>query len=344
MRWRRSMAVAVVCGALLGGCDDSPATPAGTSGKPAAQNAPTPATRPSTQPSELPDDAANTADSARGIQELPATKPGDQPPAEQPVTPPATQAADTGELKPFTQVIPGSLVEFEMVPVPAGDGISPFYMGKTEVTWDEFAYWAFVNDVEKEIDKIRMRARKLRPSPPYDEIDRGFGLKDRPALGMSRKSAELYCQWLSEKTGRTYRLPTKAEWQHAFVLGYGTLTPAGTPEELARIAWFGANSENQTRKPGSLEPNQIGLYDMLGNVAEWVTETGEVRVVMGGHFHSPMALVNGEAMLAEDESWNANYPNEPKSIWWFVDADYVGFRLVCEPQPADAPPDAAGAQ
>lgn len=252
---------------------------------------------------------------------------------------PATRPAG---LEPFAETIPGSLVEFYMVPVPGGEDVKPFYMSKHEVTWDEFAYWAYVKDVEKEIDKIKQRARKLRPSPPYDEVDRGFGFKDRPALGMSRKSAELYCQWLSERTGRKYRLPTQAEWQHAFKLGYGgSLTPAMSPEELAKVAWYGENAEARTHAPGTREPSALGIYDMLGNVAEWVTETGEQRLAVGGHFRAPAERVTGLAAEVEDESWNENYPNEPKSIWWFVDADYVGFRLVCEPEPTDRPAETA---
>lgn len=239
--------------------------------------------------------------------------------------------AAPGGMAAYTETIPGSLVEFEMVPVPGGEGIEPFYMGRCEVTWDEFAYWAYVRDVEKEIERIKARAKKLRPSPPYDEVDRGFGFKDRPALGMSRLSAELYCQWLSEKTGRKYRLPTRAEWQHAFQLGHGgTLTPAMGDAELAKVAWYAANSEGRTREPGTLAASTLGIHDMLGNVAEWVTATGDERMALGGHFRAPADKVSGEAAVIEDDSWNANYPNEPKSIWWFVDADYVGFRLVCE--------------
>ncbi len=250
-----------------------------------------------------------------------------EPPQDAPV------AGVAGEMKGFTETIPESLVEFEMVPVPEGEGMKPFYMGKHEVTWDEFAHWAYVRDVEKEIERIRARARKLRPSPPYDEVDRGFGFKDRPALGMSRLSAELYAEWLTEKTGRTYRLPTKKEWQHAFKLGYGSLEAEMSPEQLAEVAWYGANSEGRTQAPGTRKPNAIGIYDMLGNVAEWVTDTGQERHAIGGHFRSPADKVTSSAVEVETEAWNENYPNEPKSIWWFVDADFVGFRLVCEAEP-----------
>ncbi len=263
--------------------------------------------------------------------------------------PAAQQDRPLAALQPYTETVPGSLVEFEMVPVPGGDGVEPFFIGKHEVMWDEFAYWAYVRDLEKEIDKIKQRARKLRPSPPYDQVDRGFGFTDRPALGMSRLSAELYAEWLSEKTGRKYRLPTKQEWQHAFKEGYGSLeVPAS---ELPKVAWFADNAEDRTHEPGSREANKIGVHDMLGNVAEWVTETGEERMAMGGHFLAPADQVSGTAAVVEDASWNENYPNEPKSIWWFVDAPYVGFRLVCEPEVeaepaagADAPPVAGEAK
>jgi formylglycine-generating enzyme required for sulfatase activity len=105
-------------------------------------------------------------------------------------------------------------------------------------------------------------------------------------------------------------------------------------EDLARHAWFAGNSEASTHAPGSLEASTLGIHDMLGNVAEWVTDTGEQRIALGGHFRAPASETTGTAESVEDESWNENYPNEPKSIWWFVDAPYVGFRLVCEPGPA----------
>ena len=74
---------------------------------------------------------------------------------------------------------------------------------------------------------------------------------------------------------------------------------------------------------------------MIGNASEWVTDTGDDRVVRGGDFLSPVAALGGAGReVQDDEVWNANYPGlpgDPKSIWWFTDAPGVGFRLLREP-------------
>ena len=248
----------------------------------------------------------------------------------EPATRPTTQSV--GGLKPYTETIPGSLVTFDLVPVPAGDGVGPLYFGRHEVTWDEFYYWALCKDMDRDTAKAQQRARKLRPSPPYIDIDRGFGLKDRPAIGLSRRAAELYCQWLSGKTGKIYRLPTRAEWQHAYRLAYGPLDRRLPAETLDRVAWHAKNAEEKTHAPGTKEPTPQGVCDLLGNAAEWVTGTGETPAVAGGGFRSYAREMTGDFLEPEDQSvWNEGDPSQPKSTWWYVDADYVGFRVVREP-------------
>ena len=71
---------------------------------------------------------------------------------------------------------------------------------------------------------------------------------------------------------------------------------------------------------------------MAGNVAEWATEPGTTnRFVLGGHYSAKADELGAASKLVENKDWNLNYPNEPKSIWWFVDAEWTGIRLVCEP-------------
>jgi len=240
----------------------------------------------------------------------------------------------------FTQTISATLVEFQMLLVPGDEakGIQPFYLGKQEVSWDEFGYWALCEDMSLK-KAIEAREKLLRPSPPHDTegIYRGWGRKDQPAVGMSRLAAELYCKWLSEQTGRKYRLPTAAEWEHAFVSGGGELNAPPAAEQLEESAWFAGNSlnesglDNRAMPLATKAPNSLGLHDMLGNVAEWVTDTGEDLIVRGGSFLSNANELSGAAAETENQmKWNKDYPREPKSVWWYVNADYVGFRLVCE--------------
>jgi formylglycine-generating enzyme required for sulfatase activity/polyisoprenoid-binding protein YceI len=238
----------------------------------------------------------------------------------------------------FTETIPSTQVQFDMVLVPGDQahGVAPFYIGKHEVTWDEFMPWVQGKDLADESLVGEERAMKLRPSSPYGTVDRNFGMYRRPALGMSRLSAELYCKWLSDQTGRRYRLPTEAEWEQAYTAGGGNPRSPLTGEEAERFATYKENAWNDsigdwaTTKIGEHEPNTLGVHDMAGNVAEWVTDTGEEHVVRGGHFESPLSELGVGRTVEDMDVWNRDYPNEPKSQWWYVNARWVGFRVVCE--------------
>jgi len=252
--------------------------------------------------------------------------------------PSANEAIGVSKLSAtYTETIPATQVSFEMVLAPgdAERGIPPIYIGKHEVSWDEFMPWVVGRDLENPDAMGELRAMKLRPSQPYGSVDRGFGMDRRPALGMSRLSAELYCHWLGEQTGKTYRLPTEQEWEHVYHSGEGDLNQPPADEEAQRHSVYTENSwdddiEDWATKPvGSTEPNALGIYDLAGNVCEWVTETGEQRVARGGHFDSDREEL-GVGRHIEVPDWNRDYPNEPKSIWWFVNARWVGFRVVRE--------------
>jgi formylglycine-generating enzyme required for sulfatase activity/polyisoprenoid-binding protein YceI len=232
----------------------------------------------------------------------------------------------------FTEEIPATLAQFEMIKVPGdpSQGMADFYLGKCEVTWEEFDYWALCKDLAEK-QAVLARNQLLRPSAPHDleAIYRNWGRKDQPVVGVSRKSAELYCQWLSEQTGKKYRLPTSAEWLHALELGGDAAI-----QDKEEVAWFEPNTldddgfDNRAMQVGTRQPNQLGIHDMLGNVSEWVLDEPVVR---GGNFLTQTEELSGTLAETEDQNvWNATYPQLPKSIWWYKDADYVGFRVVCE--------------
>jgi len=248
---------------------------------------------------------------------------------------PAAPQPDT-----FVETIPATQVDFDMVRVP-GDpdaGIAPFYIGKHEVTWDQFMPWVRGADLADEAEVGVERAIKLRPSSPYGSVDRNFGMFKRPALGMSWRAAELYCAWLTKQTGRTYRLPTEAEWEHAYVGGDpdAKVTAPDDPDTVAThydVSWSDSIGDWSTSKIGSHEPNALGIHDMAGNAAEWVAETDDGHLVRGGHFESPTTDL-GVGREAENQAvWNLDYPNDPKSEWWYVNARWVGFRVVSESAP-----------
>jgi formylglycine-generating enzyme required for sulfatase activity len=298
-----------------------------------------------------------------------------------PVPVPAAEAATQDEMKPYTETIGGSETKFDMVPIPGGkftmgspeseegrkgdEGpqaevqIDPFWMGKCEVTWDEYELWgmgldkqqrkltgAAGTDWDKVADAITM------PTKPYSDMTFGMGKQGHPAICMTQLAAKMYCKWLSAKTGRYYRLPTEAEWEYACRAGAKTAYSFGDDAgALGDYAWYFDNSDDKYHPVGKKKPNPWGLYDMHGNVCEWVldpwNEDGYTwpaarpvpnpvtvpkkvwdRVVRGGSwFDDPEALRSAARMRSEPD-WKAQDPQIPQSIWYLTDATWVGFRVV----------------
>ena len=103
--------------------------------------------------------------------------------------------------------------------------------------------------------------------------DEGWGRLDRPVINVSWEDATAYARWLSEQTGQDYRLPTEAEWEYAVRSGSTTAYSFGAdPSRVGEYAWYNDNSGNKTHPVGQKKPNAWGLYDMHGNVWEWVED------------------------------------------------------------------------
>lgn len=242
--------------------------------------------------------------------------------AASPTTQPAAATPKIGE--PFTESIPGTLVTFEMVPVKA-EGMKPFWIGKTELTWDAFDVWQLSMDLSEK-DRTAGVDATARPSKPYGAPDRGFGHQGYPALSMTHQSAQAYCKWLSAKTGKKYRLPTVAEWQAAYRAG-----DDGKPRKLSEVAWYWDNANDKTHPVAKLAPNKLGIYDMLGNAAELATAADGSGVICGGSYADEEDDVRGDAVKKYSPNWQLADPQVPKSKWWLSDGPFVGFRLLCEP-------------
>ncbi len=279
------------------------------------------------------------------------------------------QTTDTS-FHAYQQNIPGTSLQFTMMPIPRGSfiigstdkatlknkdeqpahtiKIDPFWMGRYEVTYDE--YDAFAKDEatsqNSDVDAI------TRPSPPYLDLTLGMGKTGGfPANSMQQYGAIMYCRWLYKKTGIFYRLPTEAEWEYACRAGSTTTFPFGNdPKELDKYAWYAKNSDGHYHAVGQLQPNQWGLYDMLGNVGEWtldqydenfyasLNDTSALplrlptarhpRTVRGGTYMDEAKDVRSARRLKSDPVWNRRDPQIPKSRWWNADAPFIGFRIV----------------
>jgi formylglycine-generating enzyme required for sulfatase activity len=306
-----------------------------------------------------------------------------------PVPPPAAKNfAET--LKPADQESGDAGVKFEMVYIPGGDFVmgSPadepgrdanegpshrvrvagFWMGKCEVTWDEFDL--FMLD-ENYLRADAADARKLgldaitRPTSPYVDETYDHGREGHPVLSITHHAAMMYCHWLRKKTGRDYRLPTEAEWEYAARAGKGESAYffGNDPKELKDYAWFKDNSPDEenfpdrpkgcTHKVGTRKPNPFGLCDMYGNVWEWTLDQYDARayatraanklsirpitlpttkrwshVVRGGSWADKPEKLRSATRRVSDVSWQKHDPCEPRSIWWLTRMDVIGFRVV----------------
>ena len=224
--------------------------------------------------------------------------------------------------------IPGTLVSFEMVAVPAGqvtlDGkvikVAPFHIGRTEVTWDMYDVFALGQDAPAQgVDAVS------RPSQPYGAPDYGWGHAGYAAISIARPAADAFCAWLSKTTGRQYRLPTEAEWAHAAALATGSVPL--TPDRRDNLAWHAGNSLGTAHAVARKQPDALGLFDLFGNAAEWVV-ADEGAVTRGGSFRDPPDRVGPAARAIQQSSWNERDPQLPKSRWWLSDGPFVGFRIV----------------
>jgi formylglycine-generating enzyme required for sulfatase activity len=303
----------------------------------------------------------------------------------QPTRPAAAQPASAAtkieplKHKGYVETILGSKVSFDMVPVPGGtfvmgsptseagrgedEGpqhpvtVRPFWMGKCEVTWDEFdLFWKKdklplpekPTPGDKEADAIS------RPTNTYVDETYGHGREGHPVMCMTHHCAMEYCRWLSAKTGKVYRLPTEAEWEYAARAGTTTAYSFGDdPAKLADYGWYVKNSDDTLHKVGTKKPNPWGLHDMYGNVMEWCLDHYEKdayrkfpldkpalwpvlvptdkrfsHVARGGSWADEAKECRSAARRGSDKEWIKDDPQRPQSIWWLTKMDVVGFRVV----------------
>ena len=228
----------------------------------------------------------------------------------------------TDQFSTYTQQIAGTSVSFVMVPIPGKDKIDSFWMEEHEVTYDEYVLFQ-----DEALDKAPIPDGITRPSPPYIDFTLGMGKTGGfPANSMSQFGAIMYCNWLYKKTGIFYRLPTAAEWEFAGQAGSAAAYPFGdNAGQLSQYGWYSGNSDNKYHAVKQLKPNAWGLYDMLGNVAEW---TLDPLTLKGGCFHDAPEQLRSAARLAYDKKWNARDPQIPKSKWWNADAPFIGLRII----------------
>jgi len=231
--------------------------------------------------------------------------------------------------------------EFTLVKLPAGKitlkdkdnkpteyEIKSIWIGQTEVTWDCYDIFWQRGDLNAEQIKTGFDASN-RPSKPYSPPDRGWGKEGSPAGSLFCSAAKKYCDWLSKRTGHTYRLPTEAEWEYAARAGGPELKPSKA--ELRETAWYLGNSEDQTHPVAQKKANPWGLYDMLGNVAEWVTTMDGKEAAAGGSYTDEGQEISSSARETYTEKRHQKDDSQiPKGSSWLSNGAHLGFRVVRE--------------
>jgi hypothetical protein len=222
--------------------------------------------------------------------------------------------------------ITGTTLEIELVKVPgSADGsIKPLWVARTETLWDWQDICIYKRDQKDGASGNAAADACTRPTKPYTAADRGFGHGGFPAVSISFDSAKAFCEWLSAKTGRRYRLPTVAERRHLCARS------GITADTMKDHAWTFENAKDATRKAGSLKADASGLHDLYGNVREWCVAPDGTGVLMGGGYEDKASEIACDTALPNTEDWNASDPQFPKSIWWLADGPWAGFRIVCE--------------
>jgi formylglycine-generating enzyme required for sulfatase activity len=275
-------------------------------------------------------------------------------------------------------------ISLELMPIPAGefvmgqaDGYAdeqprrvkvarPFFMGQFEITNEQFALFDPAHDSRFEPgDYIQ-----------FSPGERGWPVSRprQPVVRISWHQAVAFCRWLSDRTGRTFTLPTETQWEYACRAGtntamwYGTcdadfskfanLSDAthqsidvfGWPDRARAIPpWRPADARyddhSRVSAPvGSYRPNSWGLFDMHGNVAEWTLS--EYRPHSGGTQPSPvgdsaLAAQASSLRVVRGGSWY-DVPIRCRSAFrqvYLADQPVydVGFRVICEPTSDEQP-------
>ncbi len=235
----------------------------------------------------------------------------------------------------------------------------PFYLGQFEVTRGQFRKFVAAASYKTEGERDGKGGwgydgKTFDQKPEYTWLNPGFDQSDdHPVVNVSWNDAVAFCEWISKKEGKTYRLPTEAEWEYA--CRAGTTTPyyhGVDPEGLAAVGnvadgtakekfsgWNWAITARDgyvfTAPVGKFRPNDFGLHDMHGNVWEWCSDWYD------GEYYSKSPAVDpkgpssaGSFRVIRGGSWGY-FPVDCRSACR-VNAspssrgNLVGFRLVCE--------------
>ena len=194
--------------------------------------------------------------------------------------------------------------------------IKSFALSKYEVTFEEYDVFTDATGRER-------------------ADDRGFGRGRRPVINITWDDAVAYTAWLSEQTGKNYRLPSEAEWEYAARAGTATRYSWGNNlgHNRANCNGCGSQWDNEMSAPvGSFEANAWGLHDMHGNVWEWTQDRYNNRYVGAPNDGSAWEVGDSTARVVRGGAWylEGYFLRSPARDQHrtFAGSLYVGFRVA----------------
>jgi formylglycine-generating enzyme required for sulfatase activity len=232
----------------------------------------------------------------------------------------------------------------------------PFYLGKHEVTIGQFK--AFVQDAQyrTEAEKDGKGGRAFNGTefvqkPEFTWKNLHFNQSDdHPVVVVSWNDAVAFCDWLSKKEGKTYRLPTEAEWEYACRAGtrtrfstgdkeddlkaVGNIADAALKRKWLAVTWATSWDDGYpfTAPVGKFQANAFGLHDMHGNAWEWCADWYGEDYYGKGPRQDPQGPASGKERIARGGAWSTQ-PKFCRSAFrdWHEPgyrSDCVGFRVV----------------
>ncbi|MBI4473819.1 MAG: SUMF1/EgtB/PvdO family nonheme iron enzyme [Acidobacteria bacterium] len=157
---------------------------------------------------------------------------------------------------------------------------------------------------------------------------------DHPVLNVTYADAQEFCKWLSAKTGTTVRLPTEAEWEYAALGGHdGWMYPWGTtdPKTMAR---FSGNDDSpvKTVTREAYPANSFGLFNLSGNVAEWVLDYYDTNYYKSASQKNPTGPTSGKERVLRGGSYKSGADDLRAAKRMKFDPvktdEFIGFRIV----------------
>ena len=213
--------------------------------------------------------------------------------------------------------------------------ISSFWMSKYEVTIGQ--YLAFCQSTDSHwpdwLEKGSEYHIETGKNDYYKKIGMSQSNINYPVTGISWLDAAAYCEWLKEKTGKNYRLPTEAEWEYAAQGGSkkSKFQYSGS-NLLEHVGWYDSNSDEKVHKVGSLECNKAGLYDMSGNVIELCSDWYESKYYTISPRKDPQGPAKGIERVARGGAWGIlDFGCQPESRYYFAitaSTGILGFRVA----------------